>query len=1198
MFIQITKQIFLIAARKNAPHRNIKMLSRLSSSTYKLQNLPVHSNDSNVYLIGFSHSKASPFIEFFLGNKFTNAIAFNLKAPFWFCVIGSFFKGRGHKTFYVWSNIHSIGRLNKVAKKICDLLSFEVYCIEDGLFKGNIIRATTSFSYAITQNQCYFTDKYWQGRCKIEQSIFEDLDFQSFKQFYKIPEFSGTKYAEPLAIEKKATSNVEKTIVIIGQVDNDRALRQPAYKNVANNIDFIKWALANPNHKSAKIVFRPHPYDFEQETIDFCKRHDIGICKKNLEQYTDEVFVVRTSMLSLDLTAKGHEVIFYSENAWANELMKTCDAGNDSVELQALKAKYYLLRKHHLFSSITNDIYFESAELQHYVFIFCLNKLIDQLGSVPETVIEKLSLSSQVDDNFNISLYYFGHKVEVTFGTWDYFLITHSLARLGKREYAKHCVSAATHLLESASTANTLELAFQLKTISHLCSDVSSAHVFTKSLWKKLQNTSDDQLLMLDFTDAIDLIFRFGAYICLQDVLSLIRRWKVLATNASFLQYDTRLNSSFIKFYGRIDNYIYTKSFFIDLPGARVKLNQYIDEIKSVFANLVPDNSYKNSVRQGIVNYLYTGETKIKKRRLPILASSFDFLILKELILHVTRNPQDKNIEFIKLVICSYFGGQLLNWEKVEQFLWSKRKPALEDFSSEMFRIKFFVKLLNPKKLNIIRNPSSALTFKKNYEVQISKLPKINGEPKEVIVLFFGGCLNSHSMFFELLALFTKRGVAVIDPFETSGQFCLNFEPSQLPDVEKIPTYRALQDSLTHSWDIRWDEKLVLNDDINYYQGLYERISTYYRRYDIGLEEPEELALFKYELLRSDKILTILNSMLKMQESSGLKVTCFLSNSHVSPYFMVKQKMSKLNVPFYLIGPTYSRFLEPNFKNSTASFKIAKYQNRFSKRAPFLISNNDLDAWKIRNFDKLDFYRKQTQLILQERILTSKIYDRHALKKYDIWRKNNPTGKALLCLGKVSVDLGHQYDGGHIFSGYKEYILGLYDFASRNPNIFVFFRPHPHEVNSEVALALVDKMSNWVVDDGQNNISLITPEQVSVGKMVNIVDITTVYNGSPILEFNALGLPIVPFSHQAEIDYPVGQTQLKDLDAILDRDFTVAVEAKQKALDLISCSFFDDTAFYSKYTRFASHNLSVNVPAFVINDDTNQASAAILPNEL
>ncbi|MEX0501985.1 hypothetical protein AB3X55_00145 [Alphaproteobacteria bacterium LSUCC0719] len=1160
---------------------------------------------ASVYLIKFSKRKALSFSEINLYDKADNVTFFNRLLPFWVCVLIAALDGRKNKTFFTWSNYHQFGYLNKIANMILGSFNVRVFSIEDGFLRNCVFPHKASYSFSITKNRPYFSDSYWRNfEIETNKTVFREEEINKFISLLEFPAYGSGKYVDNSSINlDEKNQEVENTLIIVGQVDRDRSLLQKNYRGVDTNVGFIHWVSTFEKYKKLKLKFRPHPLDpHKQETIEYCESLGIFECKKDLKSYTGEKFITRTSLFGLDLAIRGCDVEFYSKDCWINELLSKFEKNGTSRSEAALRAKFYLFQTAHLWPSNRADSRSEKLEwnasgtegdlieprFANWHLIYFLNHLTIKMGCVPESIFESAQLSAEIDQHSNVLVQCLGFTYKFECGNLDHFLICVIFAGLGERSFSNVSLKCASLLLRGSLSESATQRSCFVEELSFLCSSIAVsvsdpkiAKRLIADFWQVIGGFSNSELLRFNIKWIAQLTFAFSAYKYLAEFKIAVRRWTLLANSLKWYQFDTTISSSVIEFVSGIDSFRYRKSVLKDFASSRAGLSADIDAFFKEFQAIVASDERRSTNRIELFGFLRSesrsGQVTVRSSMPMVL----DLLLIKSCFLSVIKKPQHFSLRRLECIIRPYIGSQLINFQSLDDFLAKRDLGDLSDIEVNFFRIGSLGRLLSLSLTAPYKNAKTAVEFSAVYRDFIKTSSNVKS-PSQLVFLFFAGCKNSQAMFATLQEELTRNDIGCIDPFEATGLTCLNFEEKSVEGLNRIKKYRSLPLGLKNTWNVDWKGKLVECEGVNYYQGFYERISTYFRRYSISLKNPEEKALFDVEIKRADDFLTVLNSCIEFQQSSGLKAKFLLSNSHVSPYFVVKQKLVNEGIGVFLLGPTYSRFLDPSFSNSSSTFKVSKYTGPSSKRAPFLVAHHELQSWKNRHKSKLQTYCDEALGILKDRF-QQEITDHEVFSKYHLWRSRFPDGLAIMCLGKVAVDLAHVQDGGSIFGGYKDYIKGVEAFAKKREDVFIFFRPHPHEINPEISLALIDTINSWIRRP-TSNVSIIDQQSASIGAVLRNVDVTFIYNGSAILEFNALGFPIIPFSYQARIDYPLGFSQLGSIDDVFDMDFSIDKSVSKLALETIACSFFGDNFIQSKQTRFAAHNLSVNTPAFYQNE--------------
>ncbi len=140
---------------------------------------------------------------------------------------------------------------------------------------------------------------------------------------------------------------------------------------------------------------------------------------------------------------------------------------------------------------------------------------------------------------------------------------------------------------------------------------------------------------------------------------------------------------------------------------------------------------------------------------------------------------------------------------------------------------------------------------------------------------------------------------------------------------------------------IDWERKEIVYKNINYYQGVYERVATYLRRANITMQNQEEIFSLKTELMRLSRFLRIHEKINTIADITNKKIFVFMGNAHVSPYNAFRDSHINAKYQLILCGLAYSRLFTGKLQNHSEEFKISLYSNASSKRAPFLIDREE-----------------------------------------------------------------------------------------------------------------------------------------------------------------------------------------------------------------------------------------------------------------
>lgn len=136
------------------------------------------------------------------------------------------------------------------------------------------------------------------------------------------------------------------------------------------------------------------------------------------------------------------------------------------------------------------------------------------------------------------------------------------------------------------------------------------------------------------------------------------------------------------------------------------------------------------------------------------------------------------------------------------------------------------------------------------------------------------------------------------------------------------------------------------------------------------------------------------------------------------------------------------------------------------------------------------------------------------------WRANG--GNVACLFGRVVCDSAVPFDGGPVHRDLAHWIEHSIE-AVRGTNTMLLIKPHPHELNEQIATYLNEYFTDLIKTDLPDNVVILGHRWFDIQLLKRFVDLGIIYNGTTIIELALLDIPAVMCGYFAPIDYPVGQ---------------------------------------------------------------------------
>ena len=1100
--------------------------------------------------------------------------------------------------YFIW------GQSSKVFNIFNSFFSIKSFYFEEGLLNRPYYVRGRFFSYFCCKDKPYFNynSNDWN-------KLFKQLNLNELNTLSNVLEKNKFRNGKIQTQSNNLKSYIKTNHYIIGQIDNDESLKSFSNKN-RSNFSFIK--SIKKNFPNDNLTFLIHP-KMNKKDIDeiqlYCYSLNIKTERTNIRNkfyYSSDVtFHARSSHLGLELYELGGNVLFAEpQNNWIFQAIVAYEKTFPNNKNRYLLRSSIILSTHFFplvenfdtdHALINDNSRSNITSLIDTIKLYVISEDVNEFGYDHLRIIDKWGIKH------TNNIYFFdGINLDINNNNCEHLINNLYLFSIFIQLNIFESQRTINDLLKKIVTSSDILLIVKiqsLKVIDSINNQIDKKLEFEKIIDKVLYQYLNYLRLGGEPYVGIDKVIlcplNYGFYKSSNKIIEIIEmtaKWSL--NNASFfpLTRSLRSISSFLKMAINYRKAFLTRSFGGDFIGKRDPYISSISELENTITLTL--RSFK--IDPKFINFfliLMRGKIeennyfKIEHKKRPL-----NFFFKIGLLIEIL-----KNYEYLS---CSI--GVISTNEIIREFKFS-------DIPKRLFIYNKLNKVNKINKLEHLINNFSKKFIKTNNKSQIDKINifidnhnKIQpGILRGLVVNLTGGCKNSQGTFYEQLNHWTRKGFLAVDPFCLAGKLLPNINDN-FDLIEQFKDLHIAAKGLStkrYKVSINLTNREILYNGINLYQGIYERLSTYFRRYDINLDNIEEQYQFNIELIRCFRFITIHHELERLKKKFNIPIFAVMGNSHVSPYSVIRDLSKISSYHLLILGFPYERLFTDKFTNYTENYKISLYKNGYPKRAPFLCSKDEFhiflkNKYKIKNYND---YKLKIDSWLSSRFTkknSSKIID--SLNKYQSWRKKYPNGRVFLVLGKISVDIGLPIDGGPVFRDYKSYVKGISDYSKKNNDSFFIFRPHPQELIKETALTLSDYMTNWINLDLDN--VMLGGIDHELNELKHITDIVLIYNGSSIMEYTAIGKKVAAFSYYAANDYPINVWIPVDLDELKSKDILVQANEISLAKDLLIKSFFFDNIMRSTYFKFGAHNLSTFTPILDIHNSPNKEIEKINKN--
>jgi len=446
--------------------------------------------------------------------------------------------------------------------------------------------------------------------------------------------------------------------------------------------------------------------------------------------------------------------------------------------------------------------------------------------------------------------------------------------------------------------------------------------------------------------------------------------------------------------------------------------------------------------------------------------------------------------------------------------------------------------------------------------------------PKGVVFLGSHTCFNTLAMMAPAIVELKKQGYAFINLTEgmtVHSQVGIDY-------IDNLSGIVSLDQphQLKYDWLIDWDDQVVESQGVNYYQGFYETLSCYSRRYFVDLNfSPNLHAQFRIKLSRADESVYVANKIFDSIVSKGIPAIIMSGNSHIAPYSVFRDFSRAKNHPllsFINCNVAYEAYfsnLGSKFANTMCVTDMTLYP---TIRAPFMAREDQFNNWFERNQDNPEYIDKANNLLSLNRV--GSMTDDKELEVISYLKEQKKQGKKIICaFGKVPVDLNVPFDGGPAHKNMADWITHTVQICNQlSDEVILLVKPHPHELRPEIALDLVESFEDLIQCEIGNNVRVLGHKDINGQALAPYLDLALLYNGSSGIEMTAQGIPVMMTSYFGNYDYPVNLLYPKDRanyeEFISSLDYPVPdLELRKKAAFLLCYLGTEEISIINQYSK-------------------------------
>jgi capsular polysaccharide export protein len=384
-------------------------------------------------------------------------------------------------------------------------------------------------------------------------------------------------------------------------------------------------------------------------------------------------------------------------------------------------------------------------------------------------------------------------------------------------------------------------------------------------------------------------------------------------------------------------------------------------------------------------------------------------------------------------------------------------------------------------------------------------------------------------------------------------------------------------------WHVDWPARLVEACGVNFYQGIYERLSTKFRRATITLDDAVIKEQFDHLLRSSDYMLRKCLEVEAVAKSTSQPIILIGSNSHVSPYSVIRDFALSRDLPnlrYVSASVAYENYYSNLGSKYSGSMAVVDMTLHKTCRAPFLAIRPRFEKWYRANRKSEEIDRRFDLMINENR--NRRLVDIQAPAHERILEARKVGRRVVCCLGKVPCDLAVPYDGGPAHIDMTDWLNHSIESVAGTDTLLLI-KPHPHELRPEIALDLTERLEDLISSSLPENVIVLGHTDYNVNEIAGLIDLAVLWNGTSCLELTGLGIPVVMCSHFGRHDYPV------DLHYPVDREHYSRMltqehmrppskALRRKAMGLLHYMGTEDVALPNTYSRRPITNDNVGIP--------------------
>lgn len=202
------------------------------------------------------------------------------------------------------------------------------------------------------------------------------------------------------------------------------------------------------------------------------------------------------------------------------------------------------------------------------------------------------------------------------------------------------------------------------------------------------------------------------------------------------------------------------------------------------------------------------------------------------------------------------------------------------------------------------------------------------------------------------------------------------------------------------------------------------------------------------------------------------------------------------------------------------------------------------------------------------------------------WRARG--GRVAVLFGKVVCDSAVPFDGGPVHEDLRDWIRHSIE-AVRGSTTMLLIKPHPHELNEQIATYLNQYFADLIDNNIPENVIILGHRWFDIGALKEFADLGLIYNGTTAVEMAMLGIPCILCNHFGPSDYSVGHIvpeSAQHYEALLRFEIEPTIKADASIRATMWLEYMSNGRFAVDY-RYHSRPMTNRVvyPPYWIDED-------------